>query len=62
MRALPLSDEKPEIPADTDVIVIAEPRGAFSNAAVNALRTYMANPAKKGKLIFLSGAVADTKG
>jgi len=62
VRALPLSDEKPEIPADADVIVIAEPRGAFSNAAVSALRTYMANPAKKGKLIFLSGAVADPKG
>ena len=35
---------------------------SYSEAAVNALRKYMTDPAKKGKLIFLSGATPDPKG
>jgi uncharacterized membrane protein YedE/YeeE len=62
VRPLPLSDDKPEIPGDADVIIVAEPRASFSDAAVNALRKYMTDPAKKGKLIFLSGAIPDPKG
>jgi hypothetical protein len=57
IRPLTLSDEKTEIPGDATMIVIVEPRVPFSAAAVDALRKYMTNPTKKGKLIFLSGAV-----
>jgi len=57
VRPLPLAGENPSVPEDAAVVVVAEPRTPFSEPAVAALRKYLTNPAKKGKLIFLSGAV-----
>jgi hypothetical protein len=62
IRPLSLSGDKPEVPADATEVVIAEPRTPFADAAINALRKYMTNPAKKGKLIFLSGTIPGPDG
>src|SRR5205814_9690577 len=62
IRPLPLPAENPVVPDDAAVVVIAEPLNPFPDSAVAALRKYMTNPTKKGKLVFLSGAVAGPDG
>jgi hypothetical protein len=58
IRPLNLPSEKPEIPADAAMVVIAEPLIPFPEAVVAALRKYMTDPNKKGKLLFLAGSAA----
>jgi hypothetical protein len=58
VRPLTFPAEKPTVPAEADVVVVADPLSPFPEAAVGALRAYMNNPAKKGKLIVLVGAHA----
>jgi hypothetical protein len=48
--------KNPTVPDDAAVVIVAEPQSPFSPEAVDALRRYMSNPAKKGKLIVLAGA------
>jgi hypothetical protein len=62
VRPLKLPAENPSVPDDASVVIVAEATTPFSDAAVAALRKYMAGPAKKGKLVFLSGAVAGPDG
>jgi gliding motility-associatede transport system auxiliary component len=58
VKPLNLPAEKPTVPADADVVVVADPQSALPEPAVAALRTYMTNPGKKGKLIVLAAAHA----
>ncbi|HEV3439249.1 MAG TPA: Gldg family protein, partial [Gemmata sp.] len=62
VRPLTLAIDKPVIPEDATVVVVAEPRIPFTDAAIGAFRKYMTNPTKKGKLIFCSGATAGPDG
>ncbi|MBA4189447.1 MAG: hypothetical protein C0467_15765 [Planctomycetaceae bacterium] len=57
VRPLTFTLENPSVPADAAVVVIAEPRVPFTPAAADAIRKYMNDPAKKGRLIVLAGIV-----
>ena len=56
VRPLIVPREKAAVPADADIVVIADPLVPFSESAVAALRNfYLNNPAKKGKLLVFVG-------
>ncbi len=57
VRPLELALENPTVPADAAVVVIAEPQVPFSPVAAAAIRKYMNDPAKKGRLLVLAGIV-----
>jgi hypothetical protein len=60
----PLAD-KPSVPDDASVVVVPGPTRTLSDAAVDALRKYMATPnskKKKGRLIVLAGAEPEREG
>src|SRR5205807_2440497 len=48
--------KNPSVPDDAAVVIVAEPQTPLSNDAADALRRYMNNPTKKGKMIVLAGA------
>ncbi len=59
VRPLTFDPKDAKVPDDAAVVVVAEPRGPLSDAAVAAIRKYMSTPRaenKKGKLFVLSGA------
>ena len=60
VRPLPFPLDNPTVPDDAAVVVVADPRVPFSEAAVGALRKYLNTPraadGKKGKLIVLASA------
>lgn len=58
VRPLRLTSAKAAVPDDAAVVIIAEPTNPVPDAVVAALRKFMSDPAKKGKLIFLSGSSA----
>ena len=58
VRPLTFPAEKPSVPADAEVVVVADPLSALPETAVAAIRAYMNNPARKGKLIVLVAAHA----
>jgi hypothetical protein len=58
VRPLTFPAEKPAVPDDADIVIVADPQSALPEPAVAALRAYMNKPAKKGKLIVLAGAHA----
>lgn len=62
VRPLSFGTDNPVIPDDATMIVMAEPRIPFTDAAIGAFRKYMSNPTKKGKLIFFSGSAAGPDG
>jgi hypothetical protein len=57
VRPLKFDEEKPQVPDDASVVIVAEPREQLADAHVAALRKYMTEPhaGKKGKLIVVSG-------
>jgi len=57
VRPLAFPLENPSVPADAAVVVVAEPRVPFSPAAAAAIKKYMDDPAKKGRLLVLAGIV-----
>ena len=58
VRPLNFPAEMPTVPADADLVVVADPQSALAEPVVAALRAFMNNPAKKGKLIVLVSAHA----
>lgn len=59
VRPLRFDLANPTVPADANVVVVAEPRSSFPEPVVAALRKYMTQPlpdGRKGKLILLAGA------
>ena len=61
VRPLVFPAQKPAVPDDAAVVVVAEPQSPLGAGAVEAVRKYMtdARPdGRKGKLIVLAGAVA----
>lgn len=56
VRPLVFPIKNPTVPDDAAVVIVAEPQTPLSAEAVGALRNYMNNPVKKGKLIVLAGA------
>jgi hypothetical protein len=46
------------VPEDASVVVVADPNEPLPEPAVTALRKYMTNPTKKGKLIVLASTTA----
>jgi hypothetical protein len=57
VRPLHFPAENPSVPDDAAVVVVADPKTTFPEPAVAALRKYMNNPAKKGKLLVLASAL-----
>ncbi len=58
VRPLTFTLENPTVPADASIVIVAEPRIQFSPAAAGAIKKYMTDPARKGRLIVLAGIVA----
>ncbi len=56
VKSLNLTGENAAVPDDATIVVVADPTTPFTDAQTAALRKYMFNPAKKGKLIVLAGA------
>lgn len=62
-KALTFEVEKPKVPDDADIVVIARPRTEFSADTVAALRTFATGGGKKkGKLVILLDVVATRDG
>lgn len=65
VRALPAGLTDKTVPADADIVVVADPTQPLPAHQVEALRQFMSAPranGKKGKLIVLAGAHADRDG
>ncbi|MCE9560897.1 MAG: GldG family protein [Planctomycetes bacterium] len=62
VRPLNFTLENPTIPADAAIVVVAEPRVPFSPDAAAALKKYMFDTGKKGRLVVLAGIVPGPNG
>jgi hypothetical protein len=57
VRQLNFPLTNPTVPADASLVVVAEPRIPFSADAAAAIRKYISDPNKKGRLLVLAGIV-----